>query len=199
VIGTGAIENNDAAFLMLIEKIFPLAMQGVTAAAIYSAIMSTAAGLLLAAAAALANDIIPKLKKTLTEKQKTRIGSGAVFLVSLVVLLLSFNPPEFLTILYSQAMGLLISCLAIPLMGGLWWKRATPLGAILALFGGGVTFVIVFFVVHVPSMSEMFFTLPVSLVLLIIGSYASKPPSQEIIDRVALWHKNDDAETETAK
>ena len=70
VIGTETITNNDAAFLYLIDVIFGPLWRGLTGAAIYSAIMSTAAGLLLAAAAALSNDIIARVKPM--EERKPR-------------------------------------------------------------------------------------------------------------------------------
>ena len=73
VIGTEAITNNDAAFLYLIDEIFGPFWRGLTGAAIYSAIMSTAAGLLLAAAAALSNDIIARIHP-MEERRQTRMG-----------------------------------------------------------------------------------------------------------------------------
>jgi Na+/proline symporter len=188
VIGAGKIDNFDAAFLILVDKIFGPVMQGLTSAAIYSAVMSTAAGLLHAAAASLANDIIPRLKKDLTERQKTRLGSLSVLFVSCVVLLLAFNPPQYLTVLYSQGMAFMVSTLLVPLLAGLWWKRATPLGAILAIISGGLTFIIVFFIIHVPTLSEVFFTVPVAIIFQIIGSYMSPAPSPETIEMVAGWH-----------
>jgi sodium/pantothenate symporter len=190
-VGTQAIENNDAAFLYLIDVIFSPLLKGLTAAAIYAAIMSTAAGLLLAAAAALANDIIPRIKKDLTEKQKTLLASISVLVVSCIVLAFSFNPPAFITILYSQAMNFLVCCLMIPMLAGLWWKRATSLGALLSLLGGGITYAILFFGLDMPTFSEMFIALPVGLLMMVVGSLASPPPSDEMIAKVASWHRDE--------
>jgi Na+/proline symporter len=188
VVGAQKIDNFDGAFLQLIERIFGPTMQGLTSAAIYAAIMSTAAGLLLAAAASIANDIVPRFKKDLTERQKTSLGRGAVLLVSVIVLSLSFNPPQYLSILYSQAMAFMVSTLLVPLLAGLWWKRATAFGAVLAIISGGTTFVLVFFVIHVPLFSEVFFAVPVALAFQIVGSLMTSAPSEETLKLVEGWH-----------
>jgi Na+/proline symporter len=188
VVGAGNVDNFDGVFLQLVERMFGPIMQGLTSAAIYAAIMSTAAGLLLAAAASIANDIIPRLKKDLTEKQKTSLGSASVLFVSIIVLTLSFNPPQYLSILYSQGMAFMVSTLLVPLLAGLWWKRATALGAALAIIGGGTTFIIVFFVIHVPLLSEVFFAVPVALVCQVIGSLMTSAPSKETLKLVENWH-----------
>lgn len=184
------VTNNDAAFLYLIDVIFGPFMKGITAAAIYSAIMSTAAGMLLAAAAALANDIIAKIKP-MTEKQQTRTASVCILIVSCVVLAFSFNPPEFLTILYSQAMALMVSSLMIPMLAGIWWKRATNRGAALALLFGGVSYAVLYFGFSLPTFSQIFISVPISLIAMIIGSLTSKENDDETIKMVASWHVED--------
>jgi len=187
--GVEQITNNDAAFLFLIDNIFGPIWRGLTGAAIYAAVMSTAAGLLLAAAAALSNDIISKRKPNWTDRQHSKFGGVACLIISFIVLLLSFNPPEFLTLLYSQAMAFMVSALMVPMMAGLWWKRATSLGAILALLSGAISYAILFFGMDLPSFSEIFFSLPISIIFMIIGSYASIQPTDEVIARVAGWHE----------
>lgn len=188
IIGPEDIANKDAAFLYLIDTIFGPFMRGLTGAAIYSAIMSTAAGLLLAAAAALSNDIIAKLKP-MSEKRQTRMGSVCVLVISCVVLSLSFNPPEFITILYSQAMAFLVSCLMIPMLAGIWWRRATARGALWSIIGGGISYAYLYFALDLPTFSEIFIAIPISLICMIIGSYTSPEPSDSIIAMVEDWHK----------
>lgn len=188
VIGAETISNNDAAFLYLIDEIFGPLWRGLTGAAIYSAIMSTAAGLLLAAAAALSNDIIARTIK-MDERKQTRMGSICIVVVSVVVLCFSFNPPQFITILYSQAMAFMVSALMIPMLAGLWWKRATATGALFAIIGGGASYAILFFGFSLPSMSHIFFSVPISLVCMVIGSYLTPPPSDETIKMVEDWHR----------
>jgi sodium/pantothenate symporter len=195
VLGATEIANKDAAFLYLIDTIFGPFWRGLTGAAIYAAIMSTAAGLLLAAAAALSNDIIARVRP-MTEKQQTRMGSICVVIISCIVLSLSFNPPEFVVILYSQAMALMVSCLMIPMLAGIWWRRATPRGALFAIIGGGLAYAFLFFGLDLPTFSEIFIAVPISLVSMLVGSYTSEKPSDETIAMVESWHK-EDYQTET--
>ncbi len=189
VIGTEAITNNDAAFLYLIAEIFGPFWRGLTGAAIYSAIMSTAAGLLLAAAAALSNDIIARIHP-MEERRQTRMGSICIVIISVVVLCFSFNPPEFITILYSQAMAFMVSALMVPMLAGLWWKRATSMGALLSIIGGGVSYAILYFGFTMPTFSQIFVSLPISLACMAAGSYMTPAPSDEIIKMVEGWHKD---------
>ncbi|NLU47192.1 MAG: sodium:solute symporter family protein [Syntrophomonadaceae bacterium] len=194
VIGVDVPDNKDAAFLYLIEVIFNPFWKGLTAAAIFAAIMSTAAGLLIAAAAAISNDIIVGIfKPDMEEKKQARLGSLMVFVVSFIVLLFSFNPPEYITVLYTQAMNFLVCSLMIPLLTGLWWRRATDSGALAALIAGGGSYAILFFGMELPTFSEMFISLPIALVAMIVGSLLSKPSESEIIARVESWHSESEA------
>lgn len=186
-IGAEAISNNDAAFLFLIDEIFGPFMKGLTGAAIYSAIMSTAAGLLLAAAASLSQDIIARIKP-MSERQQTRMGSICIVIISCVVLAFSFNPPEFLTILYSQAMAFMVSALMVPMLAGIWWKRATPKGALWAIIGGAVSYAILFFGMDLPTFSQIFIAVPISLLGMVVGSLTSPEPSDETVKMVESWH-----------
>lgn len=189
VVGNAKIPNPDAAFLMLLDVIFNPFWKGLAAAAIFSAIMSTAAGLLLAAAASIANDIIVNLHRTgmAPEKQAT-LGRVMVFAVSFLVLLLSFNPPTYLTILYSAAMGFLVSGLMVPLLAGLWWKGTTETGALVSIIAGATTYGICYFGFQLPKFTEIFVALPVGVVSIVVVSLASKISSPEILQRVEEWH-----------
>lgn len=189
-IGAEVLANKDACFLMLLDVIFNPFWKGIAAAAIFSAIMSTAAGLLIAAAAAVSNDIIVNnLRPDMDEKKQAKLGSLMVFLVSCVVLAFSFNPPEYITILYTMAMNFLVCSLMIPLLAGLWWKRATETGALVALIAGGLSYAILLFGFELPTFSEMFISLPIALVCMVVVSLATKAPSAEMIEKVESWHK----------
>ena len=188
-IGSAQMPNPDAAFLMLLDVIFNPFWKGLAAAAIFSAIMSTAAGLLLAAAASIANDIIVNLHRTdmAPEKQAT-LGRIVVFSVSLIVLLLSFNPPTYLSLLYSAAMGFLVSGLMVPLLAGLWWKGTTEKGALVSIVAGATTYAVCFFAFQMPKFTEIFVAIPVGVVCIVVFSLASKASSAESLQQVEAWH-----------
>ena len=188
-IGSAQVPNPDAAFLMLLDIIFNPFWKGLAAAGIFAAIMSTAAGLLLAAAAAIANDIIVNLHQTgMSPEKQANLGRIMVFSVSLIVLLLSFNPPKYLTLLYSAAMGFLVSGLMVPLLAGLWWKGTTEIGALVSIVAGASTYAVCFFAFQMPKFTEIFVAIPVGVVCIVVFSLASKAPSPETLQQVEAWH-----------
>ncbi|WP_319521760.1 sodium:solute symporter family protein [uncultured Desulfosarcina sp.] len=188
-IGPAQVPNPDAAFLMLLDVIFSPFWKGLAAAAIFSAIMSTAAGLLLAAAASIANDIIVNLHKTdMSPEKQATLGRFTVFAVSVVVLMLSFNPPTYLTLLYSAAMGFLVSGLMVPLLAGLWWKGTTETGALVSIIVGATTYAVCFFAFDMPKFTEIFVALPIAAICIVAVSFASKVSSPEILSQVEEWH-----------
>jgi SSS family transporter len=189
VMGPGTIANKDAAFLMLLDVVFNPFWKGVVAAAIFSAIMSTAAGLLIAAAASISNDIIVNmLKPDMDQKKQAKLGSFTVLVISVIVLALSFNPPEYLTLLYSAAMGFLTSGLMVPLLGGLWWKGSTSAGALASIIVGAVSYAYLYFALDLPSFTEIFIAVPASLISLVVVSLVTKPSSEDILTKVEEWH-----------
>lgn len=189
VVGAQVIANKDAAFLALIDVIFNPFWKGLTAAAIFAAIMSTAAGLLIAAAAAVSNDlIVNQFKPDMSQEKQAKLGSLMVFLVSCVVLSFSFHPPEYLTILYTMAMNFMVCSLMIPLLAGLWWKRATEAGALASIIAGGGSYTILLFFGKLPTFSEMFIALPIGLVCMVVFSLMTKAPSETMLKQVESWH-----------
>ncbi len=132
--GPEPLANADAYYMVFVRGVFGPVMQGLVASAVFAAIMSTAAGLLLAAAAALSNDIIKRFR-SFTPKGERKLSILCVLAISGVVLLLSKNPPEMLSIFYGEAMTFLISSLFpayfIGLCGNVQRNRA-PLRASLA-------------------------------------------------------------------
>jgi len=186
IAGADQLANNDAYYLLFVEKSFGPIMKGVVGAAIFAAVMSTAAGLLLAAAAAFSNDILVRMIK-MTPKGESRAASFTCIAISIVVLLLSFDPPKLLTILYSQAMSFLMVSLLGPFLLGLWWKRATAAGACAGVLVGALSFVALRFTT-LPPFSEAVICLPLSVVAVIVISLITPKPSLEKVRQIESWH-----------
>jgi Na+/proline symporter len=90
--------------------------------------------------------------------------------------------------------GLLVegtgSCFVVPLLAGLWWKRANALGGFLGVVGGFLTFVAVHFSHTVPMFAEILVSLPASALFMIVGSLISAPPRGETIQFMESLHKS---------
>lgn len=165
------LSNPDALFLALSQGVLSPLMQGVVAAAILAAIMSTTAGLLMACNSAIAHDIYKSLlRPDATEKQVVRAARLATWGVGLVCTLFALNPPEFLIVLYTAAVGLLASSLFAPMVLGIWWPRATTRGATAGMLGGAISFVVAFAFFELPASSEVLIGLPLSLALTVVVS-----------------------------
>jgi sodium/pantothenate symporter len=189
--GDEVLGNADSYLLLFAAKNFNPLICGMIGAAVFAAIMSTAAGLLLAAAGAFSNDIICKFKK-FTPKGEARAAIVSCLVISAVVLSLSFNPPEFLVILYGRAMNFLMVSLFAPFFLGIWWKRATAPGAIAGIITGASVFsIIVFGIKTMPTFSENLFALPLSIIATIVVSLMTKPQSNEKARQVESWHVPD--------
>lgn len=109
--------------------------------ALLSAIMSTASGALLAPSAILGRNIIGHFiirdqpKKLLLF---SRIGVLVVAAVSLGMALSNSNIYE----LVGQSSALSLVSLFVPMVAGIYWKRANTIGAMLSIFGGMLIWII---------------------------------------------------------
>ncbi|MGZ5304776.1 MAG: sodium:solute symporter family protein, partial [Bacteroidia bacterium] len=119
----------------LIKQHTSLWVQIVFFGALLSAIMSTASGALLAPAAILGENIIGHfLIKNKPEKLLlfSRIGVLIVAAVSLSMALSNTNIYE----LVGESSALSLVSLFVPMVAGIYWKRANTVGALLSIFGG---------------------------------------------------------------
>jgi Na+/proline symporter len=89
--------------------------------------------------------------------------------------------------------GLLVegtgSAFAVPLIAGIWWRRANKVGGFLSVAGGFIVFVVIHYMKVVPMFAEILISLPVSIICMIVGSLASAPPPEEKMQFVETLHK----------
>lgn len=193
-----ALPDNDAAFLLFLEETMPVWFVGIAYAGIFAAVMSSVSAMLLGLAAAFAYDFIGAIKPDIEPRQQKRIISISVLVFGVLTLLLAFNPPEFLTLLYTAAMGLLASCLFWPTVLGLWWKRSNTPGALAAVIGGGFTYLFLlwgpieqWFGYKMASLEQIIYSLPVSLICMVVVTLLTAPPTREDVRRVAVAHERE--------
>ncbi|KHL15082.1 sodium/pantothenate symporter [Mumia flava] len=162
------LSNPDALFFALSEAVLNPLMQGVVAAAVLAAIMSTTAGLLMACNSAIAHDLYGTLiRPQASEREVLRVASIATWVVGLGCTAIAMNPPEMLIVLYTAAVGLLAASCFAPMVLGIWWSRTTTAGAAAGMLGGALAFGIAFVGFDMPTSSEILVGLPLSFVLTI--------------------------------
>jgi SSS family transporter len=185
------LKDADAAFFNIIERNFSPLLAGLSIAAVMAAVMSTTDALLLACSSAISHDLYEKsLGKKASEKQLKYIRIGSVWIIGIAAMVLAFNPPKLLTMLYTAAVGILCSSLFVPLVLGIWWKRATNSGALWSMLAGSISYMVLLFFTDMPALSHILISLPFSLLVMIIASYLTCPPGHQIIALMEKLHRN---------
>ncbi|MFS0671577.1 sodium:solute symporter family protein [Ornithinibacillus sp. 179-J 7C1 HS] len=183
------LERSDMIFVSVIEHYLPPILGGIMLAGLMAAIMSSADAMLLAISAGIAHDIYKgHINKQASEKFITGLGLVVMIVASIIGVIIAIDPPGLIAIMVGWVGGFLLSSFGFPLVLGLWWKRANSTGALVGMVGGALTFLILIIGQWLPTNAEPIIGAPVSLLLTVIVSLMTKPPSKEIQDRVDSYH-----------
>jgi solute:Na+ symporter, SSS family len=110
--------------------------------ALISAITSTCSAAVLAPATVVAENIVrPYFGDRFSDAELLKIMRYSTVFVTIVAVLMSFVKSNIYE-LVGEASALSLVALFVPLVGGLYWKRANSLGAILSMFLGTIAWLI---------------------------------------------------------
>jgi solute:Na+ symporter, SSS family len=154
LIGTAAralipnLPNADNAFARVAAEVLPAGVLGLVLAAALAAIMSTASAGLLASSTILANDVYAGFFRRgagggseghagAEEYNASRLATLLVGVVVLVIAVIVSDVVGALTVAYN----LLVGALFVPILGALFWRRATGTGALASMLVGAVAVV----------------------------------------------------------
>lgn len=87
-----------------------------------------------------------------------------------------------------MALGFFASAVFVPIILGMWWKRATSEGALAGIVIGGLTYLGLVFFAKMPLMSHILVSLPLSFAVVIVVSLLTRPSSGEILRAVEKLH-----------
>lgn len=127
----------DGAFAALVQHSLPAGLRGLVTAAALAALMSTAAAGLLAASTTAAQDIWPLLRKRAADEGSARENRVATLLTGLVVLAIAMVVHDVIGAL-TLAYNLLVGGMLVPLLGAVFWRRASTTGAIASMLVGSL-------------------------------------------------------------
>lgn len=136
---------------MLLRTVLPVGLMGLMMSAYFSAILSTADSCLMACSGNVVSDIYARLRGIDPAAGSfLRLSQLATLALGFVALLLAATMTNVLELmLYSYAF--MVSGLFVPIIGGLFWSRASSLGALGAMvFGGGTTVVLELLPIQLP-------------------------------------------------
>ena len=127
---------------MLLRTILPTGLLGLMMSAYFSAILSTADSCLMASSGNIVTDFIQKFSdKFKSDKSFMRLSQWVTLAIGLIAILLASQMTNVLNLmLYSYAF--MVSGLFVPVIGALFWKKSSPMGALMAMIFGGATTVL---------------------------------------------------------
>jgi len=167
------LENVNNAFASVVQHSLPNGIRGLVIAAALAALMSTAAAGLLAASTTVVQDLLPRLR------QGRESGNGdvhenriATLLLGGVVLAIALVVSDVISAL-TLAYNLLVGGMLIPLIGAIYWKRATTAGAITSMSLGFVTALFFMFKDGLDANTPIYYSLSVALVSFVVVSLLS--------------------------
>lgn len=146
--------------------------------ALLSAILSTCSGAILAPATVVGENIIKPFYKDISDESLLRIMRLSVVAITLVSVGFASWKTEIYE-LVSESSALSLVSLFIPLVAGLYWKRASALGAILAMILGVVVWT--YFEFYPNQIHSLIWGLLASISGMILGSFLKPNDSQKVI------------------
>lgn len=128
--------DTQMAIPLLVLRHMGTGMQILTFGALLSAILSTCSGATLAPATVLAENLIkPLFRRKISDKALLRIMRYSVILIALISMGLALHKKHIFE-LVAESSALSLVALFVPLTAGLYWKRASLLGALLSMITG---------------------------------------------------------------
>ncbi len=178
------LPNGDLAMPMIAKAMLPSFTGALMLAAVTSAMMSTVDSLLLVAGSALSEDIYQTfLHPSATRQNRLRVARGGILIVGIIPLLLVLSGVgkgeliQFIVLLFTALMA---AGFFAPVIGGIWWKRATREGAIAAMIGG-VTMTMAWKLIGWANIDPVLPGFLTSVTLLTGVSLLTPPPPEEAV------------------
>ncbi len=158
-----------------IKAHMPLYAQIIFYGALLSVIMSTASGTLLAPSVTISENIIKELlpRHRMSQKNLLWVTRSVVVVFSLLVVAYSLWALEAETSIHQMvenAYKITLACAFVPLVAGLFWKRATNLGAGLSIGFGLTVWIAMEFIAPEAALPPQFAGFIASAVGMVAGS-----------------------------
>jgi sodium/proline symporter len=182
------LENPDLTVPTLVSRLFPPLVGAILVAAVLGATMSTIDSILLLSGSLVVENLYAR-RRTIDSASGLRIARRVTFGIGALALLVAIRPPAAIFWIVTMAFSLMASAFTFPFLLGLWWRRATREGALVAMVGGALACVLWYVLGYVrygsldnwvggiwPALLGPL----VSLALLVAVSLLTPPPSPAI-------------------
>lgn len=136
----GELKDAETVFIVMGQLLFHPFIAGIMLAAILAAVMSTISSQLIVTSSALVEDIYKALfNKSASDKHYVFMGRLAVLAVSVVAVILAWNPENSILKLVSFAWAGFGAAFGPVILLSLYWRKLTNIGALAAMIAGAVT------------------------------------------------------------
>ena len=167
------LDNVNNAFAAIVKVSLPDGIRGLVIAAALAAMMSTASAGLLAASTVLTEYLFPRLRGG--NQSRLRIKSLFTLLTGIAVLGIALVVSDVISAL-TLAYNLLVGGMLVPLIGAIFWKRATTAGAISSMSLGFITALIFMIKDGLDANTPIYYSLAVALASFVLVSLIDRRP-----------------------
>lgn len=177
------LENPDTAFATLSMDVLPSGLTGIVFAAALAAIMSTASAMFVGSSTTITND----LYHDFTRQKYDKIKMNRIFLVlvGIVVLIISFAASSVVGAV-TIAGNILVSSIFFPIVGAVFWDRATTPGALSAIIVGTAVTITLMITHGLYANEPVIYGIITNLVVFVVVSLLTPPPPKEQIEE---WNR----------
>lgn len=125
-------------FIYAIQSAFPnIVIWGILTVVVPGAFMSTTDRLMLMIGTDFLWDIFESLiKPDATDRQVILVGRVSVAAAAILAVLMALDPPAMLVCLIWAGIGIMFAPFVVPILAGLYWKRATQEGTLAVMVLG---------------------------------------------------------------
>jgi len=176
------LSTSDNAFACVASEALPPGITGLVLAAALAAVMSTASAGLLASSTLLANDVYAR-SVARGDHNRVLVNRVSALLVGVVTLVISLIVSDIVGAL-TVAYDLLTGALFVPIVGALFWRRATAAVALASMVAGSVVVVIFMIRDGLFANTPIIWGTLVSLAVFVVVSLLMPRPSDE---RMRAW------------
>ena len=174
----------DNAFARITTDVLPVGVAGLVLAAAMAAVMSTASAGLIASSTILANDVYGGFLAR-GDHDRVKASRIATVLVGVATLLISVAVSDVVGAL-TVAYDLLTGALFVPIVGALFWRRATTAGAISSIVVSSVVVVTLLLTQGLLSNDPIIYGMLASLAVFVAVSLLTPRPDPE---ELARWER----------
>jgi len=197
-------QHYDRFVFILTEALAGSGWLAIAVAGAVAAALSTIAGLLMIMGAGLVHDFYGVLRPNTSPDKMLKLATWVMFGVGIVSTLVSLRPPAFILVTVMWAFGIAGAAFGVPIVLGIWWKRATKEGAAAGMIVGFLTSFVPYILIEIMGyeptvisrflygplgwVKNMAYSIPLAFIAMVVVSWLTKEPPAEVKQQVDKMH-----------